>query len=88
MSQEAIQNTADRVKAAILPYYEAIGDSVRKSWYAHIDETSWCTHDPMLGKSLHRLRTMTNHVLAYFRIDPHRSEYAFSDTLRYYWQSM
>ena len=82
ISQGAIQNTTDRVSAAILPYYEAIGDSIRKSWYAHVDETSWRTHGPLLGKSLHWLWTMTNHVLAYFRIDPHRSEDAFKALIK------
>lgn len=77
ISQGAIQHITDRVSAAIHPHYEAIGDSIRKSWYAHIDETSWRTHGPVLGKALHWLWTMTNPVLAYFRIDDHRSETAF-----------
>ena len=79
ISQGAIQNILDRTSDAILPYYNAIAISIRRSWYNHFDETSWRTHGPDLGKSLHWLWVMTNPHLALFKIHQHRSEEAFQE---------
>ena len=77
ISQGGIQNIIDRASAAILPHYKAIADGVRKALYNHADETSWRTHGPILKKLLHWLWVLGNAFLAFFMIDPHRSEEAF-----------
>ena len=77
ISQGGIQNIIDRASKAILPHYEAIAKGVRQSLYNHADETSWRTHGPTLHKLLHWLWVLGNSFLAFFMIDPHRSNDAF-----------
>ena len=81
ISQGGLQNILDRASRAILPYYNAIAESVRKSWFNHFDETSWRTHGPTLGKNLHWLWVMTNPILAFFKVHTHRSEEAFRNMI-------
>ena len=77
ISQGGIQNIIDRASSAIEPHYKAIAVGVRKSLYNHSDETSWRTFGPTLGKLLHWLWVLGNAFLAFFMIDPHRSQEAF-----------
>ena len=77
ISQGGIQKVIDRASKAVTPLYDRIAEGSRRSLYNHVDETSWPTHGPVLGKMLHWLWVMGNAFLALFRVDPHRSSEAF-----------
>jgi transposase len=72
LSKGAIQKMVDRVSAAIVPHYSAIGDVARTSLVNYIDETSWLVHGDR-----HWLWVMANPEVAYFQIHPTRSKAAF-----------
>jgi transposase len=67
-----IQKIIDRTSEAIFPVYEHIGQIARNFWCNYIDETSWFTQN-----ELHWLWVMVNEKVAFYRIDPHRSNEAF-----------
>jgi transposase len=73
LSTGAIQKMVDRVSAAIVPHYTAIGEVARASLVNYINETSWLTHGDR-----HWLWVMANPLVAYFQIHPSRSKAAFS----------
>jgi transposase len=76
LSKGAIQKMVDRVSAAILPHYTAIGEVARVSLVNYIDETSWLT-----GGDRHWLWVMANPLVAYFQIHPNRSKGAFAQLI-------
>lgn len=76
LSKGAIQKLVDRVSAAILPYYTAIGQVARTSLVNYIDETSWLT-----GGDRRWLWVMANLLVAYFQIHPTRSKGAFAQLI-------
>jgi transposase len=76
LSKGAIQKLVDRVSAAIVPHYDAIGAVARSSLVNYIDETSWRTHGDR-----HWLWVMANSLVAYFQIHPHRSKTAFAQLI-------
>jgi transposase len=77
LSKGAIQKMVDRVSAAILPHYTAIGDVVRTSLVNYIDETSWLTSGDRRW-----LWVMANPLGAYFQIHLHRSRARLRNSLR------
>jgi transposase len=72
LSKGAIQKMVDRVSAAILPHYTAIGEVTRTSLVNYIDETSGLLHGDRQW-----LWVMANPFVAYFQIHPSRSKAAF-----------
>jgi transposase len=72
VSQGAIQNILDRVNQAIVPHYEAIGESVRTAPVNHVDETTWKRQ-----KTLEWLWVMCNRAAAFFMLHRNRSMEAF-----------
>jgi transposase len=72
LSKGASQKMVDRVSAAIMPHYTAIGEVARASLVNYIDETSWLVHGDR-----HWLWVMANPQVAYFQIHPNRSKAAF-----------
>jgi transposase len=76
LSKGAIQKMVDRVSAAILPHYTAIGEVARTALVNYIDETSWLTHGDRYW-----LWVMANPLVAYFQIHPHRSKAAFAQLI-------
>ena len=72
ISLGAIQNVIDRVSQAVEPHYDALGNKIRSSRKAHIDETSF----PRNG-DLEWLWVMANDEEAFFKIHPNRSKEAF-----------
>jgi transposase len=72
MSIGAIQKMVDRVSAAILPHYTAIGEVAHTFPVNYIDETSWLLHGDRQW-----LWVMANPAVAYFQIHPNRSKAAF-----------
>lgn len=76
ISTGTIQKIIDRTSEAIKSTYERIGQVARSSECNFIDETSWFKkHD------LQWLWVMVNMVVAFFRIDPHRSKQAFLELI-------
>jgi transposase len=73
LSKGAIQKLVDRVSAAIVPHYTAIGEVARASLVNYIDETSWLT-----GGDRRWLWVMANPRVIYFQIHPNRSKGAFA----------
>jgi transposase len=82
ISQGAIQNILDRIRLAIAPHYEAIGEAVRSCAVNHVDETSW-----KRKKTLEWLWLMCNNAAAFFMIHNKRSKAAF-DSLVKDWQGI
>jgi transposase len=76
LSKGTIQKRVDRVSAAILPHYTAIGEVARASRVNYIDETSWLT-----GGDRRWLWVMANPSVAYFQIHPNRSKGAFAQLI-------
>lgn len=76
LSKGAIQKMVDRVSAAILPHYTAIGDVVRASLVNYIDETSGLTSGDRRW-----LGVMAKPLGAYFQIPLHRSRGAFAQLI-------
>ena len=76
LSKGAIQKMVDRVSAAILPHYTAIGAVARASLVNYIDETSWLVHGDR-----HWLWVMANPAVAYFQIHTNRSKAAFAQLI-------
>jgi transposase len=76
LSKGAIQKMVDRVSAAILPHYTAIGEGARAAPVNYIDETSWFTSGDRRW-----LWVMANPLVAYFQIHPHRSKGAFTQLI-------
>ena len=76
LSKGAIQKMVDRVSAAIMPHYTAIGEVARASLVNYIDETSWLMHGDR-----HWLWVMANPEVAYFQIHPTRSKAAFAQLI-------
>jgi transposase len=76
LSKGAIQKMVDRVSAAILPHYTAIGEVARTSLVNYIDETSWLTNGDRRW-----LWVMANPAVAYFQIHSHRSKVAFAQLI-------
>lgn len=76
LSKGAIQKMVDRVSAAILPHYTAIGEVARASLVNYIDETSWLT-----GGDRRWLWVMANSAVAYFQIHSTRSTGAFAQLI-------
>ena len=76
LSKGAIQKMVDRVSAAILPHYTAIGEVARVALVNYIDETSWLT-----SGDRHWLWVMANPLVAYFQIHPNRSKGAFAQLM-------
>ena len=72
LSKGAIQKMVDRVSAALMPHYTAIGEVARASQVNYIDETSWLLHGDRQW-----LWVMANPAVAYFQIHPTRSKAAF-----------
>ncbi len=72
LSKGAIQKMVDRVSAAIMPHYTAIGKVARASLVNYVDETSWLMHGDR-----HWLWVMANPKVAYFQIHLNRSKAAF-----------
>ena len=83
-SQGAIQNCIDRVSEALEPLYARIIKATHGSPLNHVDETSWPTFGPILGKGLHWLWVMSNKFLTFFRIDGHRSKEAFNKLIGFW----
>ena len=76
LSKGALQKMVDRVSAAILPHYTAIGAVARMALVNYIDETSWLLHGDRYW-----LWVMTNPVVAYFQVHPNRSKGAFAQLI-------
>jgi transposase len=76
LSKGAIQKMVNRVSAALLPHYEAIGRVARAVPVNHLDKTSWFTQGVK-----HWLWVMTNPLVAYFQIHPTRSQSAFEQLI-------
>jgi len=76
LSKGAIQNMVDRVSAALMPHYTAIGEVARAALVNYIDETSWRT-----GGDRRWLWVMANPLVAYFQIHPTRSKGAFAQLI-------
>jgi transposase len=76
LSTEAIQKMSDRVSAAILPHYPAIGEVARAFLVNYIDETAWLTSGDRRW-----LWVMANPLVAYFQIHPNRSKGAFAQLI-------
>jgi transposase len=76
LSKGAIQKMVNRVSAALVPHYEAIGRVARAAPVNHLDETSWFTHGVR-----HWLWVMTNPLVAYFQIHRTRSQAAFEQLI-------
>jgi transposase len=72
LSKGAIQKMVDRVSAASLPHYTAIGAVARPSLVNYMDETSGVLHGDRQW-----LWVMANPDVAYFQIHPNRSKGAF-----------
>lgn len=72
LSVGAIHEVTDRAAQATSPAVEDIGSQIQASPSKHCDETGW-RH----GGELAWLWVVTNHMGAYFRIDPKRSREAF-----------
>jgi transposase len=66
----------DRVSAAILPHYTAIGEVARVSLVNDINETSWLT-----GGDRHGLWVMAHPLVASFQLHPNRSKGAFAQLM-------
>lgn len=71
-----IQKIVDRCSQAIAPAYERIGQVARSAECNFIDETSW-----FQNHNLQWLWVMVNAMVAFFRIDPHRSKQAFLELI-------
>ena len=76
LSTGAIQKLVDRVSAAIVPHYMAIGEVARTALVNYIDETSWLMHGER-----HWLWVMANPEVAYFQIHRNRSKAAFAQLI-------
>ena len=76
LSKGAIQKMVDRVSAAIIPHYTAIGEVARASLVNDIDETSWLT-----GGDRRWLWVMANPLVAYFQVHHNRSKGAFAQLM-------
>src|SRR5262249_1758514 len=76
LSKGAIQKMVDRVSAAIMPHYTAIGEVARAFLVNYIDETSWLTSGDRRW-----LWVMANPLVAYFQIHPNRSKGAFAQLI-------
>jgi transposase len=72
VSQGAVQNILDRAGLALVPHYEAIGESVRAAPVNHVDETTW-----KRGGTLEWLWLMCNNTAAFFKLHRNRSTAAF-----------
>ena len=71
-----IQKIVDRSSEAIASTYDRIGQIARCAECNFIDETSW-----FQMHNLQWLWVMANAMVAFFRIDPHRSKQAFLDLI-------
>ena len=72
ISTGAIQKIVDRASEALAPAWDGVGQFARGSACNYIDETSWFkSHD------LHWLWAMVNDRVAFYRLDPNRSQKAF-----------
>jgi transposase len=76
LSKGAIQKMVDRVSAAILPHYTAIGEVAPVSRVNYIDETSWCT-----GGDRRWLWVMANPRVAYCQSNLTGSKAAFAQLI-------
>jgi transposase len=76
ISVGGIQRCVDRVSAAILPYYEAIGAKARSAKVNHLDETSWYQHGVLMW-----LWVMVNSTVAFFSVKTSRSKAAFEELI-------
>jgi hypothetical protein len=75
----AIQKMVDRVPAAILPPYTAMGEVARPALVNYLDETSWLTRGARRW-----LWVLANPLVAYFPIHPHRSQGAGTQLMAYW----
>ena len=82
ISLGALQNIVYRVSDAILPHYEVIAAGARESLFNHVDETSWRTHGPVLGKLLHWLWVLGNPYVAFFMVAPTRSNESYKNLIK------
>lgn len=74
-----IQKIVDRGSEALKPVYERIGQVARNQHQCkcnYVDETSWFSQH-----CLHWLWVMTNALVAFFRIDRHRTKQAFLELI-------
>jgi hypothetical protein len=76
LSKGTIQKMVDRVSAAIIPHYPAIGQVARTSLVNDIDETSGLT-----GGARRWLWVMANPLVTYCQIHPTRSKEAFAQLI-------
>jgi len=76
ISLGTLQKLIDRMAAATLPHYEAIGNKARCAPINHLDETSWKN-----GGKLHWLWVMVGPLVAFFMIHPNRSQKAFEQLI-------
>jgi transposase len=72
ISLGAVQKVINRVSQAIVPHYEAIATRAHQAPVGSIDETPWYCQN-----ALQWLWIMATDKVAYYRIDPHRSQDAF-----------
>jgi len=72
ISRGAVQWAVDRVSAAIIPYFEAIGAKARGARVNNIDETAWYQHGVLVW-----LWVMVNTTGALFMVQASRSQAAF-----------
>ena len=76
LSPGAIQKMVERVSAAIVPHYTAIGEVARTSLVNYLDETAWLLHGDRQW-----LWGMANPAVAYLQIYMHRSKTAFAEII-------
>ena len=73
----AIQKVVDRASAALIPFYDKIGQLARENDINHVDETSWFQNG-----ALNWLWVMVNSTVAYFMIHQNRSKEAFLELIQ------
>lgn len=77
ISLGAIQKVLDRVSAAIVPYYDAMGEKARAVAVNHFDETSW-----FRSGILSWLWVMASSTVAFFMIHSNRNMEAFKSLVK------
>ena len=73
----AIQRIIDRASAALIPFYDKIGQLARENDINHVDETSWFQNG-----ALNWLWVMVNSTVAYLMIHQNRSKEAFLELIQ------
>jgi transposase len=72
LSLGAVQKVIQRGSQALVPHHEAMATLAHQAPVGYIDETPWYCHN-----ALQWLWIMATDMVAYSRMDPHRSKEAF-----------